>query len=71
MGVDTRDVLYHRMKAAGCEPPALEHTTKAFKFGGCTDTYRAQTAITFSLNLNGKPTHVTAFIIPTYLPFIL
>ena len=36
-----------------------------------TDIYRAQTVITFMINLNGKPMNVTMYIIPTYLPRIL
>ena len=71
MGVNTREVLYNRMKAAGCEPPVLEYTNKSFKFGGSTDIYWAQTAITFEINLNGKPAIISAYIIPTHLPFII
>ena len=71
MGFDTKEALYDRMKEAGCEPPVLEPSNKKFKFGGSADVYRAQMMITFEINLNGKPTRITAHIIPTPLPFII
>ena len=58
MGRDTKEILYRKMKEAGCEPPVLERSDKLFRFGGDTNITRAKEVMKFDVNLNGKPTPI-------------
>ena len=71
MGVNTKEVLYKKMKSAGCEPPKVKQSDKLFRFGGNTNVHKAKEAMFFELNLNGKPTPVIVHVVPTSLPFIV
>ena len=70
MGTDTREVLYRRMKAAGCLPPKVEPSDKLFRFGR-NNVCRAKQLIKFDLILNGKPTPTEVHVVAGPLPFIL
>ena len=71
MGTDTRELLYKRMKEAGCLPPQTEQSDRLFKFGGHNNVSRAREVLKFDLVLNGKPTPTEVHVVPGPLPFIL